>query len=61
MKIETVEQRILTADEGKYLTNGKTAGKTVVLPSNEDFSDWVEITQQEYDRLQAEQTAELVE
>ena len=57
MKMETVEQRILTADEGMYLTDGETAGKTVVLPANSDFSKWREITEEEYNTMQ-EQAAE---
>ena len=35
-----------------YLTNGETAGKTVVLPANADFSGWEEITEEEYQRMQ---------
>lgn len=45
-------QRILTADEGMYLTNGDTAGKTVVLPANADYSVWREITEAEYNEMQ---------
>ena len=51
MKIETVEQRILTADEGMYLTNGETADKTVVLPADADFSIWREIGEDEYNEI----------
>lgn len=47
MEIKTVEQRILTADEGKYLTNGETYGKTVVLPADADFSVWKEVSEDE--------------
>ena len=52
MKIETIKQIILTADEGMYLTNGETYGKTVVLPESADQSVWYEITEQEYNELQ---------
>lgn len=52
MKKETIKQIILTADEGKYLTNGETYGKTVVLPESADQSVWYEITEQEYNELQ---------
>ena len=51
MKIKTVEQRILTADEGMFLTNGDTAGKTVVLPADADYSAWREITEEEYNEI----------
>jgi len=48
MKKETIKQIILTADEGMYLTNGETYGKTVVLPESADITVWHEITEQEY-------------
>lgn len=47
MKAETITQIILTADEGKYLTNGETYGKTVVLPAGADASIWREVTEDE--------------
>lgn len=52
MKKETIKQIILTADEGMYLTNGETYGKTVVLPESADQSVWYEITQTEYEARQ---------
>ena len=52
MKKETIKQIILTADEGMYLTNGETYGKTVVLPESADQSVWYEISEQEYNKLQ---------
>lgn len=51
MKKETIKQIILTADEGMYLTNGETYGKTVVLPESADTNDWYEITDIEYNRI----------
>lgn len=48
MKTETIKQIILTADEGMYLTNGETYGKTVVLPESANVNDWSEITEVEY-------------
>ena len=47
MKNETITQRILTADEGMYLTDGKTYGKTVVLPIDADHTVWTEIAEAE--------------
>ena len=52
MKRETIKQIILTADEGMYLTNGETYGKTVVLPENADVLAWYEITNTEYETVQ---------
>ena len=51
MEMKTVQQRILTAAEGMYLTDGQTAGKTVVLPAAEDYSAWREITEAEYKEM----------
>ena len=47
MKTETITQTILTADEGKYLFDGQTYGKTVVLPEGADASVWHEVTEEE--------------
>lgn len=52
MKRETIKQIILTADNGKYLTNGETYGKTVVLPETANASEWYEITDAEYEAKQ---------
>lgn len=51
MTKETIKQIILTADEGMYLTNGETYGKTVVLPESANTNDWYEITDIEYNRI----------
>ena len=51
MKRETIKQIIVTADDGKYLTNGETYGKTVVLPESADVSAWHEITDAEYEEI----------
>ena len=58
MKKETIKQLILTADEGKYLTNGETYGKTVVLPESADQSVWYEITEAEYEKISKEQESD---
>ena len=52
MKKETIKQIILTADEGMYLTNGETYGKTVILPESASADDWYEITEAEYTEIQ---------
>lgn len=48
---ETITQIILTADEGMYLTNGETYGKTVILPESANQGDWHEITEEEYNKI----------
>lgn len=46
MKMQIVSQRILMADEGKFLTDGQTYGKTVVLPVNADPAVWQEVMEE---------------
>jgi len=48
MTSKTIKQTILTADEGMYLTDGETFGKTVILPENANVDDWKEVTEVEY-------------
>ena len=54
MKKHTVTQIILTADEGFYLTNGETYGRTIILPESASADDWWEITEAEYQQKQKE-------
>lgn len=54
MKVEIVEQRVLTADEGMTLTDGENFGKTVVMPMTADAANWHEIPDEEAERLQVE-------
>ncbi len=59
MKTDKITQIILTADEGKYLTNGETFGKTVVLPENANPNEWYEISDADYEAIQnAEEVSE---
>ena len=59
MKTDKITQIILTADEGKYLTNGETFGKTVVLPENANPNEWYEISDADYEAIQnAEEVGE---
>ena len=51
MKTQTVTQIYLTADEGKFLTNGDVVGKTVVLPAGADPAAWWEITEAEAEEI----------
>jgi hypothetical protein len=47
MKMEIVEQRILTADKGMYLTDGEDYVENVVLPVNADHSVWKEVAEED--------------
>ena len=55
MKIETITQRILTADDGMFLTDGETFGKTVILPEGAECSQWTEITEAEKEQIEQTQ------
>lgn len=46
-KIETKNSIILTADEGKYLSNDETYGTRVILPLSADHFVWREVTEDE--------------
>lgn len=63
MKIETYEQRILLADEGKWLCNhnAQTFSQKVYLGVNADPKEWVEVDNEEKERLEAEWRAEPIE
>ena len=56
MKIETYEQRILLADENKWLCNhnAQTFSKKVYLGVNADPTEWVEVTDEEKEFLETE-------
>lgn len=48
MNTKIIEQRILTPDEGKVLTNGDAYVETaVVLPADADYSVWSEILKED--------------
>lgn len=53
-----MDNKILTAADGMWLTNGDTFGKTVTLPPLADASAWYEITDEEKNRIEAEQLEE---
>lgn len=53
--MKTIMQKILTADEGKYMFNGETYGKTVVLPADADVSVWREVTEDELPKEEMEE------
>jgi len=55
VKIETVTQTILRANEGYKLTNGTSYGSVVVLGNGDNPDNWHEITVEEYEKIMAEQ------
>ena len=54
MKTQIIKQQILTADDGMYLTNGITYGKTVILPGDADHSMWYEVPENEIPKEEIE-------
>lgn len=54
MRTENVVLTKIEADEGMYLTNGETYGKTIYLGKNDSAENWTEITEAEYEQLMAE-------
>jgi hypothetical protein len=63
MRIETYQQRVLIADEGKTFCNYKeksiSPNGRVHLGINADASEWTEITLDEAERLQMQWEAEM--
>lgn len=57
MQMETFEQRILTPEEGKWLYNAtdNIVSDKVYLGKEADASLWVEITEEEKQKIEAEQ------
>ena len=49
MKIET--RTVLRADEGKYLTDGETYGKVIMLGESRRAEEFHEITEEEYEEV----------
>ena len=45
-------QIILTADEGKFLTDGQDYVTEIRMPETADDSVWYEITETEYEEIQ---------
>ena len=61
MKIQTYEQRILIPEEGHFLVNhtAKVVSDNVYLGINADATEWVEITAEEAEALQAQWEEEI--
>lgn len=49
----------LTATEGYYLTDGDTYSKEIYLGANDSADNWHEITEAEYEQIQAEEKARM--
>lgn len=51
MKTQTVSATVLSADEGKILTDGKVYGRTIYLANNRSPEEFHEITEAEYNEI----------
>lgn len=51
MKKEIITINKLTAGNGMILTDGKSFGSIVYLPSGEAADKWYEITEEEYEEI----------
>ncbi len=51
-------REVITADEGKVLTNGEIYGRTIFLGSGDRVSNYHEITQAEYEEAMAKAEAD---
>lgn len=49
---------VITATDGHILTNGEIYGKTLYLAEGADASSFYEITEEEYERLMANEETE---
>ena len=52
---ETITRVVLTADDGKVITDGETYGKQIFLAVGETAEGYYEITEEEYNEILAEQ------
>lgn len=57
MKTRTV----IYAEQGKVLTNGEVYGKQIFLADGESADNYSEITEEEYQKIQAESEADISE
>ena len=52
---------VISADEGKILTNGEMYGKSIFLAESANIEDFYESTQEEYDAIQEEKYQKTLE
>ena len=52
---------MLTADEGKILTNGETYGRVIALGNGDSPDNWREVNEAEYDAYLVTEAAKTLE
>lgn len=63
MQMQTFERRVLIPDEGKWLYNAtaNAVSDKVYLGKDADASEWVEIAEEEKQKIEAEQERGAIE
>lgn len=56
----TIQDNILTADEGKWLTNGQTYSQQVWLGINDSPSNWHEVNESEAEELTDSEALQII-
>jgi hypothetical protein len=56
----TIQDNILTADEGKWLTNGQTYSQQVWLGINDSPSNWHEVDESEAEELTDSEALQII-
>ena len=56
-----VERIVITADEGKVLTNGEVYGTTIYLEEGKTSQGYYEITEEEYNGIIEAEAEEIVD
>lgn len=54
-----MDRKIIKATDGMILTNGEIFGRTIILAEGLTGEDFYEITEEEYETLQAGEEAEI--
>lgn len=55
-----IEKNVLTAEEGKVLTNGGTYSKQVWLGINDSVNNWMEVDEAEAEEVEAEEALNII-
>lgn len=61
MKIDRIERTVISADEGKILTDGEHYGKVFALAEGRTAEEFTEITEQEYQEILKEENEKMEE
>lgn len=56
----TIQDNILTADEGKWLTNGQTYSQKVWLGINDSPNNWHEVDESEAEELTDSEALQII-